>query len=110
MWLTSYIAKENQSKSKCGEVVKSGEETVNVFSSVQHSDVKITSPYGFYSKPLAGDNSVIIPTSKGNVVIGLCDFGDKNLEAGEVMICSAGGAKIMLNNDGQVLINGKVIS
>lgn len=110
MWLTSYIAKENQSKSKCGEVVKSGEDTVNVFSSVQHSDVKIAVPYGFYSRPLEGDNSVIIPTSKGNVVIGICDIGNKNLEAGEVLLCSAGGAKILLNNNGQVLINGKVIS
>lgn len=110
MWLTSYIAKENDSTSKCGEIVKSGDDTVNVFSSVQHSDVKVAMPYGFYSKPLTGENSVIIPTSNGNVVVGVCNLGNKNLEAGEVMICSAGGAKILLNNNGQVLINGKVIS
>ena len=91
MWLTGYIAKENSPKSKCGEVVKSDDNTVNVFSSVEQSNVKVALPYGLYSVPVVGENSVIIPTENGNVVVGVC-------------------AKILLNNEGQVLINGKVIS
>lgn len=110
MWLTGYIAKENSPKSKCGEVVRSEDNTVNVFSSVEQSNVKVALPYGLYSVPQIGDNSVIIPTENGNVVVGVCNNNSHNLEVGEVLLCSAGGAKILLNNKGQVLINGKVIS
>lgn len=49
-------------KSKCGEVVKSDDNTVNVFSSVEQSNVKVALPYGLYSVPVVGENSVIIPT------------------------------------------------
>ena len=110
MWLTGYIAKENSPKSKCGEVVKSDDNTVNVFSSVEQSNVKVALPYGLYSVPVVGENSVIIPTENGNVVVGVCNNNSHNLEVGEVLLCIAGGAKILLNNKGQVLINGKVIS
>ena len=33
---------------------------------------------------------------------------DKNLEEGELMLYSKGGASIVLKNDGSVVINGKV--
>ena len=52
MWLTGYIAKENSPKSKCGEVVKSDDNTVNVFSSVEQSNVKVALPYGLLEKIL----------------------------------------------------------
>ena len=78
MWLTGYIAKENSPKSKCGEVVKSDDNTVNVFSSVEQSNVKVALPYGLYSVPVVGENSVIIPTENGNVVVGVCNNNSHN--------------------------------
>lgn len=110
MWLTSYIAKENQPSSRCGQVVRSEGNSINVFSALEESNVKVAMPYGIYSVPIVGENSVVIPTENGNVMVGVCDNNSHNLDVGEVMICSAGGAKILLNNKGQVLINGKVIS
>lgn len=110
MWLTSYIAKENQPKSKCGQIVRSSDDRVNVFSSVEQSDVRVALPYGFYSIPIEGENSVIIPTEYGNVMVGICEGNKYNVSEGEILLRSAGGATILLNNRGQVLINGKVIS
>ena len=110
MWLTGYIAKKTEPMSKCGQIVGGDDKRVSVFSSLEQRDVKVALPYGMYSVPVVGENSVIIPTENGNIVVGVCNNNSHNLEVGEVLLCSAGGAKILLNNKGQVLINDKVIS
>ena len=56
--------------------------------------------------PPAGEQAVVLPLSGGAVTLGvLADAGE--LEEGEVMLRSRGGASIVLKNDGRVLINGR---
>lgn len=110
MWLTGYIAKKTEPMSRCGQIVRGDDKKVSVFSSLEQRDIKVALPYGYYSVPTVGQNSIIIPTESGNVVVGVCDNSDYGLAEGEIMLCSKGGARLYLNNKGQVLVNGKVIS
>ena len=84
MWLMNYITKNSITAPKAEKGgVKSSGNTVSVDSSEEHRGIKCCVPYGFAS-----------------VV---------ELDEGEVMLSSKGGASIVLKNDGRVLINGKAV-
>ena len=58
--------------------------------------------------PTLGEKSIVLPTSTGDICLGVL-AGNLDLEPGELMLCSSGGASILLKNDGYVYINGKKI-
>lgn len=80
---------------------------VNASSDFRH--LPIVAPYGVVSVPPAGESSVVIPVSSGDVCAGVI-APEKELSPGELMLYSAGGASIVLKNDGGVYINGKKLS
>ena len=58
------------------------------------------------SIPPTGQKAVVLPLDDGEVGLGVIS-SNAELEEGELMLYSKGGASIILKNSGKVLINGK---
>lgn len=109
MWLLDYVTRNSFSKSdpSVGDVTSSGMGSVAVNASLEHRDMPIIAPYGVIYNPPVGETSVVLPMKSSQVCVGVV-APDKGLQPGELMLCSKGGASIVLKNDGTVVINGKV--
>jgi phage gp45-like len=72
-------------------------------------DVKIISPYGFFSLPLAGQNGQILfnNTLKSASLIGVENNSPVELNPGEAIVYCKSGSYILLK-DGKVRIKGNV--
>ena len=66
----------------------------------------MVSPYGVIYSPPAKEDAVMINAQGKEVCLGVLMPAAKELEPGEVMLCSK-GASLVLKNDGRILINGK---
>ena len=60
-------------------------------------------PYGFSSAAREGERAVMLD----GVCAGVSAAPDTALQQGEVRLYSAGGAQILLKNNGEVVINGQ---
>lgn len=110
MWLMNYITKNSITAPKAEKGgVKSSGNTVSVDSSEEHRGIKCCVPYGFASVVPVGESAVVLPLANGEVSLGVL-AKNVELDEGEVMLSSKGGASIVLKNDGRVLINGKAVS
>ena len=106
MWISKKIAVSNISYENLdGEVTYSSSNTVNVQNSSEYRNISFVVPKGIAYSPLDGDKTVIIPVGDKYICAGVV-AEDKNLKPGEIMLYSNGGASLILNNDGKVLING----
>ena len=109
MWLMNYINKNSITAPKAEKGgVKSSGNTVSVDSSEEHRGIKCCVPYGFASVVPVGESAVVLPLANGEVSLGVLAI-NVDLDEGEVMLSSKGGASIVLKNDGRVLINGKAV-
>lgn len=112
MWLSEKVISGNDEK-KIPEVGKitesSGQKGICVQGKREYRNIPSVLPFGIVSVPLLGEKALITPTEFGNVNSGVISSSN-NLSPGEVMLYSAGGASIVLKNDGKVLINGREIS
>ena len=110
MWLTSYMAKNIKGKGSAsvGRVWTAQGGSVGIEGSSQHRTVPVVLPYGLYSVPPFGQQGVTADTDSGQVFLGVTGAQNRELQPGEIMLCSKGGACIVLKNNGQVIINGKV--
>ena len=111
MWLTSFMAKNiwDKTTAPAGEVTGVNGNRVEVDSASRHSNVPVVAPYGFISVPPVSSQAVVLTSVMGDVCAGVVNQDTQGLEPGEIMLCSAGGASILLKNDGRVLINGKEV-
>lgn len=109
MWIAKKINKNNNSQTASyGKVTLSQNNNVSIRSGVEYRNIPVITPYGMsYVIPL-NKSVCVLPTDNGNIAIGTFNKNN-NLEAGEVMFYSMGGAKIILKNDGSVIINNTVI-
>jgi len=110
MWISGYITGNSfrASAPSVGEVSSSGNR-VSVSSTAEHRAIDTAAPGGIAYVPRLGDSSVVLPTESGDVCIGVIAPLPQPLEPGELMLYSAGGASIVLKNDGRVLINGRAV-
>ena len=69
-------------------------------------NIQVFSPRGISYVPCEGDNLLLIPVDGAYVCAGV--LGSNNMQAGEIMITSSGGAKIELKNSGEIIFNGRV--
>lgn len=108
MWLMNYITKNSIALPSAvkGGVKSSNSSSIAVVSSGEHKSLKSCLPYGIASVPPTGECAVVLPLDDGEVSVGVV-AKSKQLEEGEIMLFSKGGASIVLKNDGRVLINGK---
>ena len=109
MWLLDYVTRNSFSKTEpsCGDVTDFSMGNVAVNSSLEHRNMPVIAPFGIAYNPPVGETSVVLPLVKEQACLGVV-AKDKNLEEGELMLYSKGGATILLKNDGTVVINGRV--
>lgn len=110
MWISRYVTDHSFTAPSpgVGEVRSSGAK-ISVSASADHLGVPAAAPYGVAYVPPIGSRSLILPTDAGAVCLGVIEAPDAELEQGELMLYSAGGARIVLKNDGRVLINGRAV-
>ena len=108
MWLLNYITKNSITppNAQKGNVTSVNTDAIAVVSSGEHKMLRSCMPYGYFSCTPVGEQAIVLPLDDGEIGIGVV-AKSKELEEGEVMLCSKGGASIVLKNDGRVLINGK---
>ena len=109
MWITNYIAKERSSNPVSGEITYGSAVKADVFASGEYNNMRVVSPYGVIYNPPVGATGVVLPTEGGNMLLGVCPDENVDVNPGEVMLFSSGGASIVLKNNGKVLINGKEV-
>ena len=110
MWISRYVTGHSfpSDSPSVGEVRSAGTK-VTVSAATDHLGVECAAPYGIAYVPPIGARSLILPTDSGDVYLGVIGAPAEPLEQGELMLYSAGGASIVLKNDGRVLINGRAV-
>lgn len=111
MWISRYVTENSFSRDSpsVGTVRAAAEEKVSVSASNDHRLLPVSAPYGIAYVAPVGARSLVLPTEAGNVCLGVIGERSGELAPGELMLYSAGGATIVLKNDGRVLINGKAV-
>lgn len=111
MWLSEYLTGRSigSEGTAPGEIRSAGAGSVAVSSTRDHRTLPIIAPAGIAYVPAVGSQTVVLPSAGGAVCLGVISAPAENLEAGELMLYSAGGASLVLKNDGRVLINGRAV-
>ena len=110
MWLSTILSKNKETLSASkGSITAADGKNLQIDTSVRLEDVKIIAPYGIKYVPPVGESALVVPFSEKEVCIGVVSENREDLKPGELMLCSQGGASIMLKNDGSVLINGRKV-
>jgi len=75
----------------------------------EYRGTPIFAPKGISYRPSEGDNLLILPVDGTDTCIGtLCS--PSGLAPGELRLASAGGASLVLNNSGDIVLNGVTIT
>ena len=110
MWLAQYIAKQEDSRPDRGAVSRGSGGRADFNGSAVHGSLKLVAPYGIIYNPPADCEGVALPCDGSRVIVGVTSGIDPDLEPGELMLFSSGGASIVLKNDGKVYINGRDVT
>lgn len=78
-------------------------------SAAEQRGLPVFAPRGIAFRPCEGDNLLLIPAGGANVCAGVLSTAEE-LEAGELKLCSAGGALIHLKRSGDIVLNGVTIT
>ena len=107
MWVSREIVSGEKEKNNVffGKVTDASSAGLNVQADIENRNIKTASPYGIVSVPEVG-SKVIMTKVEDEFLLSGSIQDNASLEPGELMLYSAGGASIVLKNDGKVLING----
>lgn len=109
MWISNKLLKANATALHGARVINSNKNSVSAVGSREFTNAQVITPCGIYCTPVSGDKAVMVTVQGKEYCIGTTKAAQGNLLPGEIMLCSAGGASIVLKNDGSVLINGKAV-
>lgn len=111
MWLTQRLLSENSAReNERGRVTMNEGGRLSVSAAVHERMVDTYTPYGYTALPPSGARILLVPCAQGSVCTGVrCEL-PAGLAAGEVRITSAGGAQIVLKNNGEIHLNEAVIT
>lgn len=104
MWLTRQLQPGEGLRMRNG-LVQSGDQFL-VQGEKKFQSPEQVAPYGLSSRADSGKEAVML----GRYCAGVVTDTDSKISAGEVRLYSAGGAEILLKNNGDVVINGQVFS
>lgn len=106
MWISKkYASRGSSAAAETGTVTIGGSSSLEAASTVHAREICHYAPYGYSAAVPKGEEILLINCSAGMASAGI-RMKDDNLEPGEISICSAGGAGIVLKKDGSVHING----
>lgn len=110
MWLSKLAAEKGKTPlPEEGAVTGTGTGRISADGTCFRNSVPLYSPYGFVSLPPKKSDVLLIPCKNGTVCLGV-KTENRDIESGEVIIFSSGGAFIKLKNDGSANINGVKIT
>lgn len=89
-----------------GDVTYALGDAATVRGAQEYPAVLFTAPYGVYSLPPQGERAVLLFGGKEVLGVGVPVQGEK-AAPGELLLQSAGGAYLLLKNDGTALLNGQ---
>lgn len=112
MWINEYMTGRSfgSEGASAGEIRSSGNGSVSVSSTRDYGSLPMIAPAGIAYVPVTGTSTVVMEGAGGAVCLGVIAPPQEALQPGELMLYSAGGASIVLKNDGKVLINGREVS
>lgn len=109
MWLSQKMTRPpvRTEGLSAGTVTVGGAEA-DVLAAEELREVSAAAPGGFAWRPSAGDNVLVMKTEGGqSCILGeLRNDSPAALQNGEICLYSAGGAKIVLHNDGRIELCG----
>lgn len=108
MWLINYVTKNSitNPQAETGNIKSAEDGTVQINASSDYKYLPVVAPFGVTYVPTSGSQTVVLPVYGGEMCMGVV-APESDLEPGELMLYSAGGASITLKNDGNVYINGE---
>ena len=111
MWINEYVTGQpfGRQIAATGEIRAAGGGNVSVSAMRDYGALPLIAPAGIAYVPLAGTSAVVMDGAGGAVCLGVVAPQADDLEPGELMLYSAGGASIVLKNSGKVLINGQEV-
>lgn len=111
MWLTKNIEQQTrrQRSAEDARITAADKSHIDANGTKLHSSLPCLAPFGIASIMPSGSQAVIIPVGTGSAALGIVQSTSEELEAGEIMLYSAGGARLVLKNNGSIIANGKVI-
>lgn len=112
MWINEYMTGRSFSvqNASSGEIRAADSSGVSVSATRDYSSLPVVAPAGIAYVPVTGAPALVMDGSSGAVCLGVLTSPPSQLQAGELMLYSAGGASIVLKNNGKVLINGREVS
>ncbi len=112
MWINEYMTGRsfNAQGASAGEIRSTNNGNVSVSSMRDYGALPLIAPSGIAYVPVIGESTVVMEGAGGAVCLGVIAAPKEDLQAGELMLYSAGGASIVLKNNGKVLINGREVS
>lgn len=111
MWISMNLSNNNQNSPVDTAAADCGiDTTVSAMSAQGKGKCEIVNPPGMISVPGKYNDMVIVHTDSGMMCIGVrMPYYERNIEPGEILLMSDGGATIKLSNDGNVYINGREV-
>lgn len=108
MWISQKIAASGSEKPtvSIGQVTGGQESQVSVQADSEYRQVPLCAPWGIAYLPPVGEQAVLLHGSGEPLCAGVIPPA-MDLQPGELVLFSAGGATICLKNSGEVLINGQ---
>ncbi len=112
MWINEYMTGRSFSAAgaSAGEIRSANNGNVSVSATRDYGALPLIAPAGIAYVPVAGAPTVVMEGAGGAVCLGVAVMPQEELQPGELMLYSAGGASIVLKNSGKVLINGREVS
>lgn len=110
MWLSRTFSKNTHTDAaETGIISIGGNSVLKTVSTMQNEAVQNYAPYGYSAFAPDGEEILLINGSGGAASCGT-KMKDEGLMEGEVSLKSGGGAEIRLKNNGDVEINGIIIT
>lgn len=110
MFLPQLFQNSQQASPTAAYVTHSGGGCMSATGGGEFHDVPLFAPYGVCGVPCEGASALVLPLDGAYACAGVLCEPPTSLQAGEVRLCSAGGAYILLKNSGDVVINGLTIT
>lgn len=106
MWLSKKITtnQPEAASTNIGYISDVNTTQVTVKNGDEFKDIPMLAPFGIAYVPNVGDKAIIMHTPNSDICAGGI-VENSDLEPGEVMLYSSGGASIILKNSGEVMIN-----
>lgn len=110
MFLPQLFQNSQQVSPTAAYVTRSGGGCLSATGGAEFHDVPLFAPYGICGIPPEGACALVVPQDGAYACAGVLCTPPASLQAGELRLCSAGGAYIVLKNSGDVVINGLTIT